>query len=97
VKLSAKQRAQLLAAGELYDGKDLSAEDRLRFFGSTLEIHEIADDEGEPAYDVFMYMADDGTVFRAGTTEVVAWYVQSGLDCDDVALYEALQDAMRRG
>jgi len=44
-----------------------------------------------------MYMADDGTVFRAGTTEVVAWYVQSGLDCDDVALYEALQDAMRRG
>jgi hypothetical protein len=93
-KLSAKQRAQLLAAGELYDGKDLSADERLHFFGGTLEIHEIDDAEGKPAYDVFKYMADDGTVFSAGTTDVVAWYVQSGLECDDVALYEALDDAL---
>jgi hypothetical protein len=39
--------------------------------------------------------ADDGWVFRAGTTDVVGWLVQDSLDTQgDVALHEALQTAL---
>jgi hypothetical protein len=103
-ELTPHQQAQLVAAGKRYDGGDYSAAERLSFEGSDaspggqeqsfkgfLEIREIVDASGQPAYDVFLYMVDSGTIFRAGTTEVVADVIQCGLECADEALEEALE------
>lgn len=94
--------AQLVAAGQRYDGLALPVEARLAedgehtFFGAC-ERWEVVGDDGAPLYDVWLYEADSGTVFRAGTTEVVAEIIQCGLQCDDPALRgplgEALDDA----
>jgi hypothetical protein len=103
--LSPLQREQIVAAGKRYDGGDFSAEERLSDEGSDaegqeqswkgfLEIREIVDAEGKPAYDAYLYMADSGTVFRAGTTEIVAEIIQFGLECDDPELEAALESVV---
>jgi hypothetical protein len=103
-ELTPLQQTQLVAAGKRYDGGNYSAAERLSFEGSDahpggqkqsfkgfLEIREIVDTSGQPAYDAFLYMVDSGTIFRAGTTEEVADVIQCGLECDDEALEEALE------
>jgi hypothetical protein len=103
-ELTPLQQAQLVAAGKRYDGGEYSAAERLSFEGSDahpggqkqsfkgfLEIREIVDaSSGRPAYDAFLYMVDSGTIFRTGTTDVVADIIQCGLECDDEALEAAL-------
>lgn len=109
-ELTPMQREQLEHAGKLYDGRALSAAERLSYEGSDqhpggqdqsfrgfLKIREIADAEGKPAYDAFEYMVDSGAIFRAGTTDVVAEVIQFGLECEDPALKEALQVVLRQG
>jgi len=46
------------------------------------------------AYDLWEYMSDSGTVFRAGSTEVVGEIIQEGLECEDPSLIDALATAI---
>ena len=94
-ELSPTQKKQLVATGQPYDGETTSAEKRFATFEGSLRIRTVASAKGKPAYDVFTYLADDGCVFLAETTELVAWFVQDSLDTQgDVALHEALQSAL---
>jgi hypothetical protein len=80
-ELSASERRQLRVAGELYDGVDLPArrridsEDEEECFGGFLTLWDVEVD-GVHRYDAFVYAVDSGTVFRRGTTEVVAERIQ---------------------
>jgi hypothetical protein len=80
------QKKQLKVAGKLYDGGDYSAEERISFEGSgkcetgfhqsfpgLIFITSIFDKDNKPAYDVMRLMADSGTIFKTGTTEVAAF------------------------
>lgn len=49
---------------------------------------------GQPAHDVWRYRGDSGTVFRAGTTTIVAEIVQDGIECSDRALKRSLLDVL---
>lgn len=103
--LSEIERKQLELAGKLYDGLELTAEQRLdakpseeleeASFHGMVELGSIVDEAGQPAYDVWQYMGDSGTIFQAGTTEEVACIIQGGLECQDRALRLALQDVLR--
>jgi hypothetical protein len=106
--LTPLQRRQLEAAGEAYDGRRLTAAERLSdededenvSFLGTLEIMELVDAEQNPAYDVWLYCVDSGKVYRSGTTEVCAEVVHCSVECDDVALRDGLSaviDGRRRG
>jgi hypothetical protein len=98
------ERRQLREAGLRYDGRDLSAAARLTATedhaasGSFLGFLELwsVEEEGGHRYDAFMYMADSGTVFRRGTTEVVAEVVQCGFQGRDRAFAHRLEQAYRR-
>jgi hypothetical protein len=104
--LTELQQAQLAVAGKRYDGRDLPAADRISVEGSDeegfdqsfrglLELCELLDDEGARAYDVLLYMGDSGTVFEAGSTEVVADIVQCGIQGVDQDLATALETALK--
>jgi hypothetical protein len=103
-ELSPTTQAQLRAAGKLYDGNDLPAEERLspdrehgdgEDEGSFLGLLEIWDVEvdGEVRYDALLYMGDSGTVFRRGTQEVVAERIQTYFEGKDKALSKEMQQA----
>ena len=74
--LNRRQQRQLARAGELFDGKRLGAAKRLEpdgdAFLSYLRITELHDAAGRPAYDVFEYNTDTGSIFKAGTVDEVA-------------------------
>ena len=102
--LTPLQQRQLVVAGKLYDGAEHSAAERLSYEGSDahpdgqrqsfkgfVEIRELVDSEGTPAFDAYLYMVDSGTIFRTGTTDVVAEVIQCGVECDDPALEQALE------
>jgi hypothetical protein len=101
-ELSPIERAQLLAAMARYDGKDLplaarfaaAADDDRGSVASSLERIEI---EGDRTIEGYLYMADSGTFFAGGTTEVVAEMIQCSLHCDDPVLEAALRAALGRG
>ena len=60
-----------------------------------VELWDVAED-GAHRYDAFLYNVDSGTVFRRGTTEVVAEMIQCYFDqADDEAFEAALQDGYR--
>lgn len=79
--LSASERRQLRVAGKLYDGQDLPARRRIasddpeECFGGFLTLWDV-EVGGVHLYDAFVYAVDSGTVFRRGTTEVVAERIQ---------------------
>jgi hypothetical protein len=96
-ELTAIQIQQLEAAGKLYFGTDEPASVRMaeegagdKSFYGCLEVREISDENGQPAYTSFFYMGDSGTVFVAGTTEVVAQIMQFGLECEVPGLHKPL-------
>lgn len=111
--LTPLQAEQLVASGKLYDGKRWSAAVRLgaeipkgrnpeRFEGSFagfVEVREVADATKKPAFTVFLYLVDAGTVFRAGSAEPIASITQSRLEVllpgDTSALHEALQTVVQ--
>jgi hypothetical protein len=61
----------------------------------TVELWDVAE-EGAHRYDAFLYNVDSGTVFRRGTTEVVAEMIQCYFDqADDEEFEAALQAGYR--
>ncbi|GAA1514522.1 hypothetical protein GCM10009827_031550 [Dactylosporangium maewongense] len=99
-ELSPVEREQLRAAGRLYDGEDLDAEARLSDddqdesgFRGFCWLWRVVDGD-EPRFDAWLYQVDSGTIFRAGTTEVVAEVIQFGLECDDQDVRRELGPAM---
>lgn len=98
--LSASERDQLVAAGKAWDGEARSAEERLEpggeegpSFHGFCQLWRVADGERH-LYDAWFYMVDSGTIFKAGTTEVVAEIIQFGLECRDPATRTELGMAM---
>ena len=64
------------------------------FFG-VVELLKIVDETGETAYDAWLYRGDSGSIFRAGTTEIVAEIIQVGLECKDPGLRDGLRTALQ--
>jgi hypothetical protein len=58
-----------------------------------LEFFVVSDAKGPPRYDVILHADSDGSVFKTGTSEVVATIAQRGADGDDGALCMALDEA----
>jgi hypothetical protein len=56
-----------------------------------LELGVIVDEHNVAQYEAAIFLDEDGTFFRAGTAEPVAWLCQYRLDCEDPTLKEALQ------
>jgi hypothetical protein len=105
--LSPVEQAQITLAGSLYDGEDLPISRRLAppAEGATLDessFFSLIDgwdicEEGQLRYTAWLYCADSGTIFEAGTTTVVAEVIQFYLDnCRDDAIREDLQEAVDR-
>jgi hypothetical protein len=102
-ELSPIERAQLRAAGKLYDGRDLEPEARLAATDEDEDETNLAGHcslghvfvDGQHRYDVWRYRVDSGTIFHAGTTEVVAEIIQFGLEIRDPAAREHLSAALR--
>lgn len=100
-KLDAVAKKQLEIAANRYDDEKHTAEEILAnedgdagIMCSTIEVVRIDDAKKKPAFDAWLYMVDSGTIFRAGTTEVVAEVVQGSIECSDPALRAALADAI---
>ena len=101
--LGPEQAAQLEAAACDYNGVVCSAEDLIAgrsaadevILPETIEYIRLAGPGGLPAFDLWAMMADSGTFFRDGTTEVVGGISQFDVDCADPVLAAALQLALK--
>jgi len=101
-ELGPHELRQLVAAG--VDGTDevrtpegwLDPEERSGSFYGRIEVWDVVDAHGIPVYAVWMYLTDDGTVFRAGTIDVVGGVSNGALECAEEGLEEALLDAKSR-
>jgi hypothetical protein len=100
-------RDQLAAAGQRYDGVASPAADRIAPEGFDEEpdeggplyepeVWDVCDAGGAVLYQLWLYNADSGTLFKHGTTEVVAEIIQFGLETRDEQLGELLHDAKQR-
>lgn len=94
------QKAQLVAAGKLWDGKALPVERRLSpdendeaALGAVLEHVVIGDATGKAVYDAWLYAGDSGAFFRAGTTTLIADRIQDAMQMKGKG-NEALADAL---
>ena len=117
-ELSALDQAQLEIVGEAFDGRERSAESRLRdepipddaeewmdWDDGNLAAHMLfayeAWEDGKHVYDVWVHHGrDNGCVFLAGTTEMIATRVQdTWKNADGAGTHprdEELHDAERR-
>lgn len=95
---------QLRIAGRAWDGRDLEPEERLDgeaedSFAGTLERHVLVDVErpdAPPMFEVLLYAGDAGTIFRAGTTEVVGAIAYGVVEMKDSRARVAIQEALAR-
>ena len=92
---------QLRLAGKAWDGRDLEPEERLDgevedSFAGTLEHHVLVDAEhpAAPLFDVLRYAGDAGTIFRAGTTEIVGAIAYGVVEMKDRRARVAIQEAL---
>jgi hypothetical protein len=93
---------QLRVAGKAWDGRDLSAEERLDgeiddSFAGTLAHRVLADAEkpgSAPLFDVLTYAGDAGSIFRAGTTELVGAIAYGVVEMSDRRSRVAIQEAL---
>jgi hypothetical protein len=99
-ELDPMEREQLRMAGKLYDGVDRPAADRLaggvvEGDGSLFdtELWKVVDGDRH-LYDAWFYMGDSGTFFHAGSTDLAAEVIQSGLECEDPEVRAQLGPAM---
>jgi hypothetical protein len=94
------ERRQLVAAGADGKGEARTPEGWLDAGGESklgsLEVWDVVDTHGIPVYALWMYLGDNGTVFRAGTIEVIGGISKSGLQSEEEGLEEALLDAQAR-
>jgi hypothetical protein len=99
-ELSTIERRQLVAAGADGMGEARTPEAWLEqdeeSFSDALEVWDVVDAKGVPVYSLWMYLTDNGTVFRVGSTEVVGGVSQGGMECAEEGLEEALLDAKKR-
>jgi hypothetical protein len=103
--LSPLEQQQLVISGQRYDGAEIPIESRLAspdeggdeeesFYGM-LTVWDIVDEMGVVYCTAWFYRVDSGTIFAAGTTQVVAEVIQCGLECDDQTFGEQLIEAAR--
>jgi hypothetical protein len=59
-------------------------------------VWDVVDADGRVAYAVWIYLTDNATIFRAGTTEIVGGASQGGIECGELGLREALLRAKSR-
>lgn len=94
-ELTDAQRAQLevanggaaMGVGAMPLPETPGAEDEESF----VSVFEIVDENDEPVIDAILLLDEDGSIFRAGTTERIGWASQMRLQMDDPALQEAVQ------
>ena len=98
--LTSTEQDQLAIACKRWDGNDLPLrarfegdDEELRVVGE-LEVCEIHDAEEGGGYTAYLLGHDSGTVFRRGTTEIVAEVVHLDLSSPDQALKDALELAL---
>lgn len=91
---------QLRLAGKSWDGRDLAAEERLDgeiegTFAGTLVRCVLADaSSSTPLFDVLLYAGNAGSIFRAGTTELVGAVADGTVEMKDRRARLAIQDAL---
>ncbi len=90
---------QVRIAGIAWDGRDLDAFERLDeevegSFAGTLERRVLGDVAGRPLYDVLRYAGEGGTIFRAGTTELVGSISGPIVEMSDRRARAAIQSAL---
>ena len=92
--LSEAQKAQLAVLGRRWS---FNAEQMLAAASENdgeLNLVVIEDEYG-PVFEAWLNEGDEGNIFRADTTEEVAWMGQGGIpECDDKALLAALREAL---
>lgn len=73
----------------------LTAEESEREFLAIVQIHTLADADGNALYDAFTYV-DQGAIFRAGTSEEIGGVAQAGVTLSEPndELRVALQSAL---
>lgn len=98
-ELDEMQRRQLRVAGTRLDGEELSAEERLdpaseeACFADLCDVLRVLQD-GRHVYDVWkVEIGDSGTVFAAGTTDVVADIIEGEPQCE-ASLAAGLREAL---
>src|SRR5690606_27717875 len=77
--LASHLQAQLVHAAKLWDGKELPLSERLAedpdddeaSFLGLVSVWDLLDEGGVLVYEGWFYMGDSGTIFCAGTSEVV--------------------------
>lgn len=100
-QLNSIQREQIALCGAAYDDEHLPADRRLSSDPddeSVLSFCELWDvvADGSPLYEAWFYQSDSGSIFLAGTTEMVAQIIQCGLECADEERELELGTAMVR-
>lgn len=103
--LSDLEKEQLVVAGKRYDGEALPVEARLaepggewgeeESFYAFVSLWDVVDETDTVRCTAWFYQVDSGTLFAAGTTDVVAEVIQCGLECSDDALSSQLIEAAR--
>ncbi|OKJ49566.1 hypothetical protein AMK27_36615 [Streptomyces sp. CB02009] len=89
-RLNTTQLEQLRLSGIAYDGQDLPPEERISSHDeselesvlNSCELWDVATD-GFVVFEAWLYQGDSGSIFKAGTTEMIAEIIQCGLECDD--------------
>ncbi|MEU3722588.1 hypothetical protein [Streptomyces sp. NPDC031705] len=102
-QLGSVQLEQVRLCGTAYDDEDLPAERRLNQDAPddeavlyACELWDVVAADGTPLYEAWFYQSDSGSIFRAGTTEMVAQVIQCGLECEDPQRELELGTAMTR-
>lgn len=92
--LTDAQQAQLAALGHPWNR---SAEQMLATgYENALEMNLVSlENEGGLVLEAWLNEGDEGSIFRAGTTEQIAWMGQGGIpECEDQAMLAALREAL---
>ncbi len=93
------QQQQLVMSAGHYDGREMTAdelldpepEDEEASFYGFVKLLTLVEASGKPVYDAWIYMTDSGSIYRAGTTELVAEIIQLGVECNDPRLRDGLR------
>jgi hypothetical protein len=93
---------QLRIAGKAWDGRDLEPEERLDgeiegSFAGTLEHHAFADADSSsevPLFDVLLYAGGAGSIFRAGTTDLIGAIADTTVEMKDRRARVAIREAL---
>jgi len=100
--LSPTQQMQIVEAGRRYDGEDRNIGERTDWGSEEAclldqcEVLSFQGADGTP-YDVVWIEGGCGTVFRAGSLDVVAEFMEMHVTSQDQALAAALGRALRAG